>query len=224
MKRRLLNLLAALSLAAFLATAWLWSDSPWGFSQSDERSFAAGTARYFIASRSGGLRLMRQRIADRSGSPLITADADRLGCWHIKWGFGTVGTGRFGPAEPRRLVAGFGRDAQEYYRRTDGYAPGPGPFPQAHPGTVAGYHAASFVLEYRVWAVPYWPFLGAFGVLPLLRLRAWHLRRLRSSAGLCPACGYDLTFNVSGVCPECGTAPAPPAVQGEGGHDPLDSG
>jgi hypothetical protein len=192
MRRRLLNLLTALSLAAFLAAAWLWADSPWGFSQSDERSFAAGTARYFLASRSGGLRLMRQRIADRSGSPLITADADRLGCWHIKWGFGTVGTGRFGPAEPRRLVAGFGWDAQEYYRRTDGYAP--------------EYHAASFVLEYRVWAVPYWPLLCAFGLLPLLRLRAWHLRRRRSSAGLCPLCGYDLRAT-PGRCPECGATP-----------------
>jgi hypothetical protein len=192
-KRRLLNLLTALSLAAFLATAWLWAASPWGFSQSDERSFAAGTARYFLASRSGGLRLMRQRIADRSGSPLITADADRLGCWHIKWGFGTVGTGRFGPAEPRRLVAGFGWDAQEYYRRTDGYAP--------------NYHAASFVLEYRVWAVPYWPLLCAFGLLPLLCLRAWHLRRRRSSAGLCPFCGYDLRATAE-RCPECGAAPA----------------
>src|SRR5688572_27975563 len=123
MKRRLLNFLAALSLAAFLATAWLWAASPWGFSQSDERSYAAGTARYFIASRPGGLRLMRQCITDRSGSPLITADADTLGCWRIKWGFGTVGTGRFGPAEPRRLVAGFGRDVQEYYKSYNGYGP-----------------------------------------------------------------------------------------------------
>jgi hypothetical protein len=145
MKRRLLNLLTVLSLAAFLVSAWQWAASPRGFSQSDKRSFAAGTARYFIASRSGGLRLMRQRIADRSGSPLITAEADRLGCWHVKWGSGTIGTARFGPAEPRRLVARFGWDAQEYYKTADGYAP--------------NYHAASFVMEYRVWAVPYWPLL-----------------------------------------------------------------
>ena len=211
MNRRLLNFMTALSLAAFLATAWLWAASPWGFSQSDERSFAAGTARYFLASRSGGLRLMRQRITDRSGSPLITANADTLGCWRIKWGFGTVGTGRFGPAEPRRLVAGFGWDAQEYYRRTDGYAPnhraGQHSADADQPGEVVaprGYHAASFVLEYRVWAVPYWPLLCALGLLPLLRLRAWHLRRRRSSAGLCPYCGYSLLGNTSGVCPECG--------------------
>ena len=26
----------------------------------------------------------------------------------------------------------------------------------------------------------------------------------RRKRGLCPSCGYDLTGNVSGVCPECG--------------------
>jgi hypothetical protein len=36
-----------------------------------------------------------------------------------------------------------------------------------------------------------------------------HIRsRLRLRRGLCPACGYDLAGNTTGVCPECG-APAP---------------
>jgi hypothetical protein len=30
-------------------------------------------------------------------------------------------------------------------------------------------------------------------------------RRSRRRPGLCKSCGYDLTGNVSGVCPECGT-------------------
>lgn len=34
-----------------------------------------------------------------------------------------------------------------------------------------------------------------------LRVRRW--RRL----GLCEGCGYNLTANVSGICPECGTRP-----------------
>lgn len=29
-------------------------------------------------------------------------------------------------------------------------------------------------------------------------------RRDREARGQCPSCGYDLTGNVSGVCPECG--------------------
>lgn len=33
---------------------------------------------------------------------------------------------------------------------------------------------------------------------------AWLRSRRRIPAGHCPACAYDLTGNVSGVCPECG--------------------
>jgi len=34
--------------------------------------------------------------------------------------------------------------------------------------------------------------------------RPYALRRQRRAKGLCVRCGYDLTGNVSGVCPECG--------------------
>ncbi len=51
--------------------------------------------------------------------------------------------------------------------------------------------------------VPIW-FLIATVALPaiLLALRT----RLRRCEPRCPACGYNLTGNVSGVCPECGAA------------------
>jgi hypothetical protein len=32
------------------------------------------------------------------------------------------------------------------------------------------------------------------------------LQRQRLAKGQCPHCGYDLTGNVSGVCPECGNS------------------
>jgi hypothetical protein len=52
-------------------------------------------------------------------------------------------------------------------------------------------------------AVPLWGPLLASSVRPALWLR----RRLRTRRpGTCLACGYDLTGNVSGVCPECGRA------------------
>ena len=35
--------------------------------------------------------------------------------------------------------------------------------------------------------------------------RCVRAKRAERSAGQCTACGYDLTGNVSGVCPECGT-------------------
>lgn len=44
---------------------------------------------------------------------------------------------------------------------------------------------------------------GVCAAVPLLRgpVRRWH----RARRGLCVRCGYDLTGNISGVCPECGT-------------------
>lgn len=45
--------------------------------------------------------------------------------------------------------------------------------------------------------------------LPFLLLRAYLRRRAarqRAKAGHCRTCAYDLTGNVSGVCPECGSA------------------
>lgn len=53
------------------------------------------------------------------------------------------------------------------------------------------------------------PLWAPFAVLTLLAIALW---RREYPAGHCPACGYDLTGNVSGLCPECGRpAPAPPA-------------
>ena len=58
--RRLVNLLTALSLAAFLVAAWMWADSPWGFDRTDEHRLTVGGDAYFLASRGGGLRVLRQ--------------------------------------------------------------------------------------------------------------------------------------------------------------------
>jgi hypothetical protein len=45
---------------------------------------------------------------------------------------------------------------------------------------------------------------GGVGALLMFR-RYWKTR-----PGLCCVCGYSLANNVSGVCPECGTAISPP--------------
>jgi len=53
--------------------------------------------------------------------------------------------------------------------------------------------------------IPLWiPFILA-GILPFVLVRRSRARRARL-AGRCRSCGYDLTGNTSGVCPECGTA------------------
>jgi hypothetical protein len=52
-----------------------------------------------------------------------------------------------------------------------------------------------------VW-IPLWlPFV----ICALPSCLLWWLDRRRTRAGFCVGCGYDLTGNVSGRCPECGT-------------------
>jgi hypothetical protein len=52
---------------------------------------------------------------------------------------------------------------------------------------------------------PFWSLAIVTAALPAARaaMRRRHAGGLQS--GHCPACGYDLTGNVSGLCPECGT-------------------
>ena len=48
--------------------------------------------------------------------------------------------------------------------------------------------------------------LVAFSIYPLIAfIRGPYRRYHRRKKGLCLKCGYDLTGNESGVCPECGT-------------------
>ena len=50
--------------------------------------------------------------------------------------------------------------------------------------------------------LPAWLLTALFGALPALQL--YRRTRRRFPPGQCPSCGYNLTGNVSGVCPECG--------------------
>lgn len=66
----------------------------------------------------------------------------------------------------------------------------------------------SYFRSGRLWGVdvPLWlPFvlLSAYPTVAFIRgpVRRWRRRR----KGLCVKCGFDLTGNVSGICPECGT-------------------
>jgi len=60
--------------------------------------------------------------------------------------------------------------------------------------------------ERHAWGVPLWVVVMGFGVLPGIWAVGWVKRKRRRRAGECVGCGYDLTGNVSGVCPECGSA------------------
>ena len=71
--------------------------------------------------------------------------------------------------------------------------------------------AGTCTTRYQVIVAPPWLVAAALSVLPALRARRFVLdrRRARRGAdGYCADCGYDLTGNASGRCPECGKVPA----------------
>ena len=65
---------------------------------------------------------------------------------------------------------------------------------------LSGWNAWSWVRQSRYIAVPLYAVLAAVAIPTLL---VWRLWPKPIKPGHCP-CGYDLTGNVSGKCPECG--------------------
>jgi hypothetical protein len=55
---------------------------------------------------------------------------------------------------------------------------------------------------------PLYPPMGVVLTLATIYLLRYRKKMRRIEQGLCVRCGYDLTGNVSGACPECGTAKA----------------
>jgi hypothetical protein len=54
--------------------------------------------------------------------------------------------------------------------------------------------------------VEFWAIVATAAALPAMWLLKISKRRMRVRGGRCAQCGYNLTGNTSGVCPECGTA------------------
>jgi hypothetical protein len=54
--------------------------------------------------------------------------------------------------------------------------------------------------------LPFWTMIALFASYPTIAFIRGPLRRWRRKKnGLCIECGYDLTGNESGICPECGS-------------------
>jgi hypothetical protein len=76
-------------------------------------------------------------------------------------------------------------------------------------GGIGLYEVHAFAGPVIVLKLPAWSLVVIAGLCCVAPLFSWvrRNRRLRRAhPDLCPSCGYDLTGNVSGVCPECGTA------------------
>jgi hypothetical protein len=74
----------------------------------------------------------------------------------------------------------------------------PGWFPRIERGLTA----TLFGPKTRI-IVPVWVPVVLIGTVTAF---LWYVDRRRTHLGHCQHCGYDLTGNVSGRCPECGTA------------------
>jgi len=59
--------------------------------------------------------------------------------------------------------------------------------------------------QLRMISAPGWLWVLATAILPAIWFAAVVHRRRRPNPHQCDHCGYDLTGNVSGLCPECGT-------------------
>ena len=79
------------------------------------------------------------------------------------------------------------------------------------------YHQAPGDAKYDCWfsaiGLPYYFLFALTGVAPVIRAKRWLKNRRRTMFNLCHVCGYNLTGNISGICPECGTTVAAPAAR-----------
>jgi hypothetical protein len=188
MKRRLLNLLTAGSMLILVALCVLWF-----------RSYHRADQIYWTgAHRSGVVQPGERWIGVGWGRGVLAASV-----WWPEPGQGAE-PGRwrvYSEDDPRR---GFSYHRQFLRRRGTPetlWRMGFGVW-----GTDFFDRGGAFLFGSRSFGVPFWCAGLAFAVAPAARLGRRMRARSRAAAGRCPACGYDLTANVSGVCPECGAA------------------
>jgi len=61
--------------------------------------------------------------------------------------------------------------------------------------------------NYTAIRIPFWMLALLFSAAPIrLAIRTCAQYTKQRRVGFCRQCGYDLTANVSGVCPECGSS------------------
>jgi hypothetical protein len=189
-RRRLLNFLTVLSLLLCVAVCVLWvrsyGDGDW-FIVKWDRQVPRGpwvTREWELFSAGGGVRVAADWTAYRGRRQHAPADDPSPGwrVYHAK--IHDAEDGVWVSSRGRRRL-GFGADRWD-----------------------TGIPREKWHGRVNRLIVPHW-FLCAVFTSPPLLSGVGIVRRFRQrTAGLCPACGFDLRAT-PGRCPECGTEPAP---------------
>ena len=190
MKRRLFNILSALSLVLCLTAGGLW------VSNSKQRVWRMWTGKdsaCFLVFSSGQIRLSEQGIIPVNPSLYGTVDCGTYGLLTITslhMPHGSLGLMQVSiPFTPEHAFAGF--------EMTSNASPARSP-------TSTSNFRPPFSLQWRALAVPFWFCMLLTAVLPVV----WVERKRRvcrcRAMGICLTCGYDLRASKD-RCPECGT-------------------
>jgi hypothetical protein len=193
MRRKLLNLATALSLAIFATTLVLWIRGNW----------QADSVQWF---------------SDNYGVTFSSANSVAM----VTFGPRYKGTDALPPPEKglRYMHSPARNEGQdqvrvqipiaEYHRLGWlGFAYDPNHL-QAYQGPpkVVWYSAHRFYF-------PHWSAAAVTAILPIIWCWRWRRRRVRTKLGLCTNCGYDLRATPE-RCPECGSAPHNQPMQRSG--------
>jgi hypothetical protein len=189
-RRRLLNLLTALSLLLAAAVVVLWVRS---YERADwvqwQRSRLTGPRQHLVVMElfaAHGM-LVFTRDTQRANLPAQVGDEEA----ELIAGSGRPDGVRLDRFTPHALLDGL--TDSDFWPRYG--------FLAETRGFDAGADGGSW---YTVVTLPLWALVVLAALPPAVRLPPYARRRSRTRRGLCPRCAYDLTGNLSGVCPECG--------------------
>jgi len=207
--RGIFFLASLLSLLLCLATVVLWVRSYWRADYlyfTKERVRIDGQFRTLHADWAIGLLLMngtvqfdRQKDVRRDHVLNVRRDGALIEGIHSAtsgpWDWGEIDIA----GDTREFVdnVGFAAPTERWWLFAWNEGPRPFTGPYSRTGPPDGVSRAFFF--------PLWLVTCVLIVLPCLKLILLFIRIRRRHTHCCPACGYSLTGNTSGTCPECGS-------------------
>ena len=185
MTRRLFNILTAVTLLLCVALCVVWVRSYWSCVVVNRSKPGDSVTGRICRGRVVILRVVEKTLTDAPGAiwiapgvtPIMTEPKVQ---WRVRSG------------DPRR----FTKELDNLALNQD--------------WSLASFSASSYTspnITARAWAIPLWAPMLALVAVPSARFLMHRIRGRLARAGQCPSCGYNLTGNVSGVCPECGSSP-----------------